>query len=64
MTQDSKARTSVLFRKIMSNLKPFFSGRHEGSTKRHFGGVCGVWFMGDFVGDGKNSRKIDSKKVE
>ena len=23
-----------------------------------------MWFMGDFVGDGKNSRKIDSKKVK
>ena len=23
-----------------------------------------MWFMGDIVGDGKNSRKIDSKKVK
>ena len=23
----------------------------------------GVWFMGDIVGNGKNSRKIDFKKV-
>ena len=27
-------------------------------------GFFGVWFMADFVGDGKNGRKIDSKKVK
>ena len=62
MTQDSKARTSVLFRKIMSNLKPFFSGRYEGSTKGTFEGFFRVWFMGDFVGDVKIREKLISKK--
>ena len=44
-TQGWKAHTSVLFRKIMSNLKTFFSGRYEGSTKGTFENFlkCGSW---------------------
>ena len=45
VTQDSKARTSVLFGKIMSNLKPLFSGRYEESRKGTFEGFfkSGSW---------------------
>ena len=59
VTQDSKAHTSLLFRKIILNLKPFFSRRYESSTKGTFEGFIEVWFMGDFVGDEvKNCRKM------
>ena len=53
----------MLFKKIMSNLKPFFSGRYEGSTEGIFEGFlgCGLWVT--LFGMRKNSRKMFSKKV-
>ena len=54
----------MLFRKIMSNLKPFFSGRHEGSTKGTFEGLLGVWCMIHFVGVEENIRTSISSEVK
>ena len=38
MTQGSKARTQMLFEKMMLNLKPFFSERYQGSKEGTFEG--------------------------
>ena len=63
-TQGSRPHTSVLFRKIMSNLKPFFSGRYEESTKGTFGGVLGRGSWVTLLEMQRKIKKINFRKVE